>query len=92
MTGPNPLRWRNLRQFLEFGSGESLADVRPRLVQTKRRVDVTDENFGLSAPFLPGGLDMVCEDILPDAVGVFGRTRRFTVEEPAILRQPAAPA
>ena len=33
---------------------------------------VAHENFGLSAPFLPGGLDIVFEDILADSIGIFG--------------------
>ena len=72
LIGADPLgRW-NLRQLLELASGESLANVRPCLFQTKRRVHVPHENFRLSAPFLPGRFDIVFQDILPDAVGIFG--------------------
>ncbi|MDD9979850.1 MAG: hypothetical protein OXU81_00560 [Gammaproteobacteria bacterium] len=90
--GPDPLGRRNLGQFPEFAPGECLADVPPCFVQIERRVDVSYENFGLPATFLSGGLDIVFEDVLPDAVGVFGRPRRFAVKESAILRKPAAPA
>ena len=72
LIGADPLGRRNLRQFLELASGKSLADVRPCLVQIERRVHVAFESFGLSTPFLPGGLDNVFEDILPDAVDIFG--------------------
>ena len=72
LIGADPLGRRNLRQFLELASGKSLADVRPCLVQIERRVHVAYENFDLSTPFLPGGLDNVFEDILPDAVDIFG--------------------
>ena len=91
MIGADPLgRW-NLRELLELVSGKSLTDVRPCLVQTERLVHVAHENFGLSAPFLPGGLDIVFEDILPNSIGIFRRSRRLAGQEPAILPQPAAP-
>ena len=91
LIGADPFgRW-NLRQLPKLASGKRLADVRPCLFQTERRVHVAHKDFGLFAPFLPGGLDIVFEDILPNAVGIFGRARRLAVEEPAILPQPASP-
>ena len=40
--------------------------------QAECGVHVAHENLGLSAPFLPDGLDIVFEDIVPNAVGIFG--------------------
>ena len=72
LIGADPLgRW-NLCELLELVPGKSLTDVRPCLVQTERLVHVAHENFCLSATFLPGRLDIVFEDILPDAVGIVG--------------------
>src|SRR5690606_20506793 len=51
------LRLWELRHVLEYPSRQSLADIRPGLLEPKCFVHVADEHFDVVATFLPCGLD-----------------------------------
>jgi len=68
-----------------------LADVGPRLLEAESLVYVADEHFDVVATFVPRGLDVVLEDVLPYPISILRSSRRVTREKPSILTQPAPP-
>src|SRR5690606_6957900 len=72
-------------------SGQSLADIRPGLLEPKCFVHVADEHVDVVATFLTRGLDVVLEYVLPYPISVLGCSRRVTRQEPPVLSQPATP-
>src|ERR1700722_11073587 len=86
----NPLGWLNIGHFEELVAADGLADVRPRLSESKRLVDVADQHIHRILIPLASVLNIVFKHILADSISVTFAPW-FTAQELTILAEPRSP-
>ncbi|PZP19118.1 MAG: hypothetical protein DI607_03305 [Sphingomonas hengshuiensis] len=70
MICADPLRRTEVRHFKKFTTDQRLAYIRPRLVELKRLIDVTNKDIDGIIITLPPGFDIVFEHVTANSIGI----------------------